>query len=391
MAKLNKYINKYCKYCRSCIVSAICVAASVAPPFLSAQAPPEQIPAPAPAAQPPQQTPGQPGSKKGDGVRLKDLARISGIRSNQLIGYGLAVGLPGTGDSRSSLAAESIQNLLGNIGQKLDDAGKNARNIAAVLVTAELPPFAKRGDRISVTVSSIGDARSLEGGVLVRTPLYGGNNIIYGVSQGVITTSGPAGERKSGNRTVGLVLNGGNIEKEIDSTYVENRSVRISLNNFDFATLNQVQAEIKRLQPNAEAKIDGGSVIVTVPENREPVEFIALIEEIRVVPEYRARVVINERTGTIVMGGEIRVDPVAVTRGGMQLIVSGQNRRAESMGIVVPTGQEKGGDATKELKAASVQEIISALNAMGAGVRDIIAILQALKDSGALHAELTVI
>jgi flagellar P-ring protein precursor FlgI len=363
----------------------------VAPPFLSAQAPPEQIPAPAPAAQPPQQTPGQPGSKKGDGVRLKDLARISGIRSNQLIGYGLAVGLPGTGDSRSSLAAESIQNLLGNIGQKLDDAGKNARNIAAVLVTAELPPFAKRGDRISVTVSSIGDARSLEGGVLVRTPLYGGNNIIYGVSQGVITTSGPAGERKSGNRTVGLVLNGGNIEKEIDSTYVENRSVRISLNNFDFATLNQVQAEIKRLQPNAEAKIDGGSVIVTVPENREPVEFIALIEEIRVVPEYRARVVINERTGTIVMGGEIRVDPVAVTRGGMQLIVSGQNRRAESMGIVVPTGQEKGGDATKELKAASVQEIISALNAMGAGVRDIIAILQALKDSGALHAELTVI
>jgi len=334
-------------------------------------------------------------SKKKDGVRLKELARISGIRTNQLIGYGLVVGLPGSGDSRSSLAADSIQNLLGNIGQKLDHAGKNARNIAAVLVTAEIEPFAKRGDKLDVTVSSIGDARSLEGGVLVRTPLYGGNGVIYGVAQGVVTTSGRSDRSRQSNQTVGLVMNGADVEKEVDANYIENRTVRISLNHFDFATLNQAKQQIAQMFPGITQRVDGGSLLIELPANVEPVEFIARLEEIRVTPESRARVVINERTGTIVMGGEIRIDPVAVTRGGMQVIVGGQGSRTpETMGIMVPLPQQektKGRGETRELKATSVQEIISALNDMGAGVRDIIAILQALKDTGALHAELIVI
>jgi len=339
--------------------------------------------------------------KKDEGVLLKDLARISGVRTNQLLGYGLVVGLPGTGDTRSTLAAESIQNLLGNLGQKLDRKTLNARNIAAVLVTAELPPFSKRGDRVNVTVSSIGDAKSLEGGVLVQTPLYGGNNQIYGVSQGVITTgsSGEGSRKNSSNTTVGIVMNGGSIEKEITSSFVENRIVKISLNNFDFATLNETKNKIKALFPATDPRVEGGSLVVAVPQDKEPVEFIAEVEAIRINPQQRARVVINERTGTIVMGGDIHVDPVAVTRGGMDLIVTGggSSKTPETMGIHVPTGDggkdggKKAPESTKELKAASVQEIISALNSLGVGVKDIISILQALKDSGALHAELIVI
>ena len=347
--------------------------------------------------------------KQGEGVRLKDLARITGIRTNQLLGYGLVVGLPGTGDSRSHLASESIGNLLGGLGQNLDKAGLNARNIAAVIVTAEVPPFAGRGDRVNATVSSIGDARSLEGGVLIQTPLYAGNKSIYAVAQGVVTTGGKNYARGGFNRTgdtVGLVLNGAAIERDVPARILEPeqpqpateprpeppRRVRVSLNHFDFSTLNAVSKRLAESFPDAKIAIEGGSIVVTIPENQGAVDYIARMEQIRIVPDYRARVVINERTGTIVMGGDVRVDPVAISRGGMELIVTGDALDARQ-GIHVQSTLKELNErkpVSKEFKGSDVGEIVQGLNDMGANVQDVIAILEALRDSGALHAELIV-
>ncbi len=351
---------------------------------------------------------------QGEGVRLKDLARITGIRTNQLLGYGLVVGLPGTGDSRSHLASESIGNLLGGLGQNLDKAGLNARNIAAVIVTAEVPPFAGRGDRVNATVSSIGDARSLEGGVLIQTPLYAGNKSIYAVAQGVVTTGGKNYARGGFNRTgdtVGLVLNGAAIERDVPARILEPeptqpgdaqptteprpeppRRVRVSLNHFDFSTLNAVSKRLAESFPDAKIAIEGGSIVVTIPENQGAVDYIARMEQIRIVPDYRARVVINERTGTIVMGGDVRVDPVAISRGGMELIVTGDALDARQ-GIHVQSTLKELNErkpVSKEFKGSDVGEIVQGLNDMGANVQDVIAILEALRDSGALHAELIV-
>jgi len=335
------------------------------------------------------------------GVRLKDLARISGIRTNQLLGYGLVVGLPGTGDSRSELASESMANLLGGLGQDLEQSNLAARNVAAVLVTAEVPPFAKSGDRVSVTVSSIGDARSLQGGVLVQTPLYAGDKQIYAAAQGVITTGGKGSEDRFARTgdTVGTVLNGAVIERDVSAALVEQtdgtppeRRVRVSLNRFDFSTLDAVRKRLAAELPDAEVAVEGGSVLVTLPPGADPVAYIARMEQIRIAPDYKARVVINERSGTVVMGGDVRVDPVAVSRGGMELIVTGDVRDAR-MGVLVDGAysDEERQPATQAFSGTTVQEIIQGLNAMGADIRDIIAILEALRDSGALHAELVVI
>lgn len=347
----------------------------------------QQNPAVAPAGE--QTTAaGTPATGQGnqEGVRLKDMARILGIRSNQLLGYGIVVGLPGTGDSRSRLASESIRNLLGALGQKLEASSGNARNIAAVLVTAEAPPFARRGDRMDVTVSSIGDARSLEGGVLIQTPLYAGNNDIYAVAQGPLTSGGRTQQRSGQGKTVALVMSGAHVEKEIQSTFLENRRLRISLLNFDFATLNEILGKIKAANPEVNAVVEGGSISLDVPPGKDPVAFIAALEEIRIVPHYNARVVINERTGTIVMGGDVKIDPVSVSRGGLQIIVTGK-QQAQNAGA----RQEERHADSFELTGSSVSELIEALNQIGASVRDIIAILEALKESGALHAELVVI
>ncbi|MBX7057108.1 MAG: flagellar basal body P-ring protein FlgI [Leptospirales bacterium] len=345
-------------------------------------------------------TPAAPASGEEGGVRLKDLARISGVRSNQLLGYGLVVGLAGTGDSRSRLAEDSIRNLLGSLGQEMERSAGNARNIAAVLVTAEAPPFSRPGDRINATVSSIGDARSLHGGVLVQTPLYAGNRTIYAVAQGVITTGGRGGGR-SGERgeTVGLLLNGATLEREINGALVEEsqsqpplRRVRISLNSFDFSTLQAVRDALQREMPEARTEAEGGSLLVTLPENADAVSFIARMEQVRILPNSRARVIINERSGVIVMGGDLRIDPVSVSRGGMELILTPRLADAR-MGIYVQGGQQQqqSEQTTQQLSGTSVEEIVKALNALGASVRDIIAILEALRDSGALHADIVVI
>lgn len=390
---------------RAAFVAALMMALAFSTSALHAQAPGAEQPG---AGQPGNEPPGdgQAGeAEEGEnaqqkGVRLKDLARISGIRTNQLLGYGLVVGLPGTGDSRSELASESMANLLGGLGQDLEQSNLAARNVAAVLVTAEVPPFAKSGDRVSVTVSSIGDARSLQGGVLVQTPLYAGNKQIYAAAQGVVTTGGKGSDDRFSRTgdTVGTVLNGAVMEREVPGRLVEEtedtppeRRVRVSLNRFDFSTLDAVRTRLSEELPDAQVAVDGGSVLVTLPTGADPVAYIARMEQIRIAPDYRARVVINERSGTVVMGGEVRVDPVAVSRGGMELIVTGDVRDAR-MGILVEgaLNENERKPATQAFSGTTVQEIIQGLNAMGASIQDIIAILEALRDSGALHAELVV-
>lgn len=323
-----------------------------------------------------------------DGVRIKDLARIYGVRSNQLVGYGVVVGLPGTGDSRTTLASDSIKGLIGNLGHSLKEDQLRARNIAAVIVTAEMPAYARKGDRLNVTVASIGDAQSLEGGVLIQTPLQAGGKS-YALAQGVITTGGRIqGNTKRDTKTVGNVLSGALVEQDLEESLLKSEQIRIQLRYFDFTTLSAMQKLIREKFPETKARIDGGSVLIDVG-HRQPVELIAEIENLRLVPDYKARVIINERTGTIVMGGQIQVDPVAVSRGGIQLQVAPQIEEAYQ-GIYVRSEKDEKPPVTREFSATTISEIVEALNAMGANVQDIIAILEALRDSGALHAEVVV-
>jgi flagellar P-ring protein precursor FlgI len=330
------------------------------------------------------------------GIRIKDLARIDGVRSNQLLGYGIVIGLQGTGDQRSKLALRSMQNLLANLGQ---DASSNLelKNVAAVLVTAEIPPFAKKGDRITVVVSSIGDAKSLDGGVLVQTPLQAGNGELYAVAQGPLLSAAREGRSNDSPKNVAVVPGGALIEKDLRETTLADRRLRVQLRDFDFTTLSRVhQAILPLTQEEAlkgmEAKIEGGSVLVTLPENVEPIGLLSRIENLRVQPSYKARVVINQRTGTIVFGGDVRIDPVAVSRpptgnGRFRL-----QRQEAYQGIYVrsPGGQQKD-ETVQHIEASSVAELVAALNKLGAGVRDIISILEALRDSGALHAEVVIL
>lgn len=330
------------------------------------------------------------------GIRIKDLARIDGVRSNQLLGYGIVIGLQGTGDQRSKLALRSMQNLLANLGQ---DASFNLelKNVAAVLVTAEIPPFAKKGDRITVVVSSIGDAKSLDGGVLVQTPLQAGNGELYAVAQGPLLSAAREGRSNDSPKNVAVVPGGALIEKDLRETTLADRRLRVQLRDFDFTTLSRVHQAILPLTQEEtlkgmEAKIEGGSVLVTLPENVEPIGLLSRIENLRVQPSYKARVVINQRTGTIVFGGDVRIDPVAVSRppsgnGRFRL-----QRQEAYQGIYVrsPGGQQKD-ETVQQIEASSVAELVAALNKLGAGVRDIISILEALRDSGALHAEVVIL
>lgn len=339
--------------------------------------------------------------RRQNGVRLKEIARIQGVRTNQLLGYGIVVGLPGTGDSKSKLAEESVRNLLGSLGQRIDEGSIGARNVAAVLVTAEIPAFANRGNRINAVVSSIGDAKSLEGGVLIQTPLQGGDGVIYGVAQGPVTSSGRASRDRG--RTVGSVVSGATIEKDLPGSFVieetretdekgqklpnpvKIRTVHISLNEFDFGTIREARESLEKALPDTKPRLENGLIVLEIPAGKDAASVIAEAEEVRVTPRYRARIVINERSGAVVFGGDVRVDPVAVSRGGMDVSV-GQHPYPN--GVLLPEKDKK--ETMQAFAGASVQEIMDALNAMGAGTRDIIAIFEALRDSGALHAELII-
>ncbi|MBE7438068.1 MAG: flagellar basal body P-ring protein FlgI [Spirochaetales bacterium] len=338
-----------------------------------------------PAGQPETIAGGTPVAKKISGVLLKNIATISGVRTNQLLGYGLVVGLPGSGDTRSGLARESIKNLLGSLEQNMTHFNLDARNIAAVLVTAEIPAFARKGDRFAVTVSSIGDARSLSGGVLIQTPLYGANRTIYAAAQGVVTTAEanqPDDRAGAPGKTVGAVMGGALMERDVSANLTENSVIRISLKKFDFTTLEELRKRLRESLGQDKLELKNGALELAVPEGQDPVSFIAKIENLRIEPSSASRVVINERSGTIVMGGDLYVSPVSVTRGGLQIIVTGNAGQGH------PDAAVRG--ETHLVSGSSVNDILQILNSIGASVKDVIAILEALKEAGALHAEIVV-
>jgi flagellar P-ring protein precursor FlgI len=347
-----------------------------------------------------------------EGTRLKDLVSIEGVRDNQLVGYGLVVGLNGTGDKRQTVfSAQSLTNLLSRMGVAVSPTAILVRNTAAVLVTSNLPPFAQPGTRIDISVAAIGDSTNLQGGILVLTPLKGPDGQVYAAAQGSVVTGGFVAGRGGANQTVnhptaGRVPNGAIVEKPAPSIAPSAR-VNLQLRQADFTTAARISGAINQkfgtdLAPLAQAQ-NSALVSVDVPPayKARTVEFVGELENLTVEADRPARIVINERTGTIVIGKEVRIAPVAILHGALTVEIQTSLNTSQppplSAGQTTVTPQT---DVTaKEEKArtvvlkqgASVEELVRALAAIGSTPRDIIAILQNLKASGALEAEVEVI
>ncbi len=344
-------------------------------------------------------------------VRIKDITSVLGVRDNQLIGYGLVVGLNGTGDSMrgSPFTEQSLRAMLERLGAKFARGASRSRNVASVLVTATLPPFALRGTRVDVTVSSLGDATSLQGGTLVLTPLKGADGKVYAVAQGQLVISGfnaqgQAAQVTKGVPTAARIPNGAIIERELKGDFHDKKLLVLSLNNPDFNTAERIAAAInawakKRFgQPIAAAR-DLRAVFVRRPANIRVNHLLAEIGNLVVEPDVPARVVIDERTGTVVIGHNVRISTVAVTQGNLtvkitELPVASQPAPfSNGETVVLPqtfvATEEKPANVAI-LKGTSLERLVTALNRLGVKPKDIIAILQAIKSAGALQAELVV-
>lgn len=343
-------------------------------------------------------------------VRLKDIAQVRGVRSNQLIGYGIVVGLEGTGDSNGAMfTVQSIANMLERFGITVSPNAIKVKNVAAVMVTAELPPFARAGNTIDVVVSSIGDARSLQGGTLLQTPLRGADGNVYAVAQGPLSIGGfnfgGGGARVQRNHTtVGRIPNGALIEREVPSSFLQSdSSITIQLNQPDFTTAARVVSSIRSAFPNLTVQaIDPSTIRVLLDSQSvvDPVRLIASLETLSVLPDIKARVVVNERTGTVVVNGDVRIAPVAIAHGGITVRVQTTFEVSQPPPLsngqtqVVPQTQVDANEEPARMvylrDGASVESLVKALNALGVSPRDLIAILQSLKAAGALHAEIEV-
>jgi len=343
-------------------------------------------------------------------ARIKDLVDFQGVRGNDLVGYGLVVGLNGTGDSlrNSPFTEEALSNVLERLGVNVQGENFRPRNVAAVLVTAALPPFARAGSRMDVTVSAIGDAKSLLGGALVMTPLNAADGKIYAVAQGPLLAGGEAfgGESATVTRgvpTAGVIPGGARVEREVEFALAELENVQLALRDPDFTTATRIEQRINRhLGQPAAAALDPGTVRVQVPAARRGAiaGFIAEIETLAVQPDQPARVVVDQRSGTIVMGANVRISTVAVSQGNLTVRiveapqVSQPNPFAAGETVVVPrTGiaVERGEDRMAVVEGGTdLAALVAGLNALGIGPRDMIDILSAIKTAGALHAEFIV-
>ncbi|WP_110954132.1 flagellar basal body P-ring protein FlgI [Anaerosinus massiliensis] len=342
-------------------------------------------------------------------TRIKDIAKVQGVRSNQLVGYGLVVGLAGTGDSNKTLETlQSVSNMLKEFGVSISTAQLKTKNVAAVMVTAQLPPFVREGDTIDITVSSMGDAKSIQGGTLLQTPLKAANGQVYAVGQGAVSTGGfAAGSGGTSVQknfpTVGITPNGGIVERSVETNLASNGMITLSLRKADFTTATRIANAVNSQYGGIATASNPGRIDITVPYmyQNDVVGFVANIEDLYVTPDNIAKVVVNERTGTIVMGGNIAVDEVAIAQGSLNISVTKNTDVNQpppfSMGETVETkntdvnvDEEKA--HTIVLPAtANVSDVVGALNAVGATSRDIISILQAIKAAGALHADLEII
>lgn len=346
--------------------------------------------------------------------RLKDLTSISGVSSNPLVGYGLVVGLDGTGDktAQTPFTAQSFRSMLKQFGITIPPGAKfQLKNVAAVTVHAKLPAFAKPGQRIDVTVSSIGNAKSLRGGSLLMTPLKAANGQVYALAQGDLVVGGFGAEGLDGSRvtvnvpSVGRIPNGANIERAVANNFNQTPYITFNLNEADFTTSKRVAEAINnKFGPDVATSIDASSIQVTAPSNpNQRVAFMAMLENMEVKPgDAPARVVINSRTGTIVVGKHVRVEPVAVTHGSLVVTVSEDNQISQpnALGGGTTTMAPQTNDINVEQRSntmfafkgsTTLDEVVRAINQVGAAPGDLMAILEAMKQAGALRADLIII
>ena len=342
--------------------------------------------------------------------RVKDLASIGGVRNNQLVGYGLVVGLIGSGD-KNLFTSSTLRNMLLELGVTLPD-GENlkAKNVAAVSVHTNLPPFAKIGQTLDVTVSSLGDAKGLRGGSLLMTPLKGADGQIYAIAQGSVISGGVAAQGEDGSKIVvnvpssGSIPNGATVEREVPTSFTRGEHITLNLHNPDFTTSNRVADTINKTYGGGTAQpIDAASIRINAPRDpSQRVSFTSMLENLELDPaETSAKVIVNSRTGTVVISNMVRVQPVAVTHGNLtvtvkeNLNVSQPNAFSNGQTVVAPNSNVSIDEDGKRMwlfnSGVSLDEIVKAVNRVGLAPSDLVAIIQALKSSGALRAELIVI
>ena len=351
--------------------------------------------------------------------RLKDLTSIAGVRSNQLVGYGIVVGLAGTGDGNIGLTLQSMQSMVSRFGLVTDVAGLDAKNTAAVMVTAEMIPFVKPGQQINVTVSTLGKAKSLRGGTLLMTPLLGADGETYAIAQGNMVVGGLGVSGNDGSSvivnipTVGTIPRGATIERLIESPFLKSANIILNLNQGDFSTALAVSEAINEIfGPDVSVPLDASSIKVRAPlDPGQKVAFVSLLENIEVEPARpKAKVIINARTGTIVIGGDVRITPAAVTHGKLTVRVNESQNVTPTQNVIATDDQivatPGGAIATPETEAdveeqiarsfvfdpgVELATIVDAINDVGATASDLVAILEALREAGSLRAELIII
>lgn len=343
------------------------------------------------------------------GSRVKDLAMLAGARENQLVGYGLVTGLAGDGDKDPVYTVQSVANMLQRFGINVPATTLSSKNIAAVMITTDIPAFVKNGTRLDVVVSAIGDAKSLQGGVLLQTPLIGADGKVYAVAQGTLAvggfiggTGGAGGATVQKNHpTVAQISGGALVEREIPTEVVKDNFVELLLRDPDFTSASRMAAAINEKFPGSAQAVDSTSVRVQVPEGHAsaPVDFIARVEAVEVTPDVPARVIINERTGTIVATARIRIAECAVSHGDLTISIAStvdvsQPNAFNDSGttVAVPRTdtklEEKKGQFITLREMPTVEKVAAGLNAIGVSARDMMSIFQAMKQAGALQAEL---
>ncbi|NVO22098.1 flagellar basal body P-ring protein FlgI [Donghicola mangrovi] len=356
--------------------------------------------------------------------RIKDLASVAGVRSNPLVGYGLVVGLAGTGDGGSTLTQQSMQSIISRLGLETDAGGLDAKNAAAVMVTAEMSPFLKPGQKMDITVSTAGKAKSLKGGTLLMTPLMGADGEVYAIAQGNLVVGGLGVEAGDGSSvmvnipTVGRIPGGATVERLVETPFLESEYFVLNLHRNDFSTSNRMAEAINGMFGGGVAlPLDGTSVRVRAPADPgQRVSFMGMLESIEVEPaEAPAKIIVNSRTGTVVISGDVRVSPAAVTHGSLTVRVNEKLNVDQGGATVVANGGQNGAqvvvpggnpvvtpnsqiDVQQDPARAflfdpgvSLSSLVDAINAVGASPADLVAILEALNSAGALRAELIII
>lgn len=351
--------------------------------------------------------------------RLKDMTSIAGVRSNQLVGYGVVVGLAGTGDGNSGLTLQSLQSMVSQFGLVTDAASLNAKNVAAVMVTAEMPAFMKPGQRLDVTVSTVGGSKSLRGGTLLMTPMLGADGETYAIAQGNLVVGGLGVTGNDGSSvivnipTVGRIPRGASIEKMVDTPFQSTDDVLLNLHQSDFSTAMRVADAVNEVfGPEVAFPLDASTIKVRAPvDPAQKVSFVSLLENIEVDPARpAAKVIVNSRTGTIVIGGDVRVTPSVVTHGSLTVRINEDKQVTQTntvtqnqQGAVIAPGQAEVNDDTEIIieqepvrafvfdMGVELSDVVDAINGVGASPADMVAILEALREAGSLRAEIIVI